>query len=500
MRALRPLAFLPKHMVFVGAAIAVAAGWLAPARAETKVALIIGNSSYQNVSELPNPVHDARDVAAAFRRLGFSVRLVTDTTYDNMRRALLEFSQDARSADMAAVFFAGHGMEIGGENWLIPVDAELKSDLDTEQEAIPLRSVILVVSAATRLGLVVLDACRNNPFLAKMKRTVTLRAVSRGLSPVEPTNNVLVAFAAKDGTTAADGRGRNSPFTTALLKHVERPGLEVSFIFRNVRDDVIAATHNEQQPFIYGSLSRELIYLRPPPVASAAPTSDEFAWSLIQETTDKAALKRFAAQYPDSPLREDAEARIAALEAAQPARPIPPGADEVTWEVLKETTDQAALRRFIAQYPKSPLRNAAEARLMALEASTKDAPVGGGDSRELARALQLELKRVGCFAGKVNGEFDGVTKKAWHKFTELATIDLPDVTTLDAIKAIRLFDRRVCPIVCRDGERADGEHCVANPVPPPKRAAREAAPASGAAALCATYVFPKRHPECSGHF
>lgn len=387
--SLRRLAVVPGHKVCIGAAIAIAVttGWLAPASAETKVALIIGNSSYQNVSELPNPVHDASDVAAAFRRLGFSVRLVTDTSYDGMRRALLEFSQNARGADMAAVFFAGHGMEVGGENWLIPVDAELKSDLDTEQEAISLRSVMLTVSAATRLGLVVLDACRNNPFLAKMKRSIKVRAVSRGLSPVEPTSNVLVAYAAKDGTTAADGEARNSPFTAALLKYVETPGLEVSFIFRNVRDDVIAATNNEQQPFIYGSLSRDLIYLKSPPVASVPPSSDELAWSLIQETIDQAALKRFIARYPDSQRRKDAEARITALEAAHEAKPIPPGEDEVTWALLRETTDQAALRRFIAQYSKSPLRKAAEARLTSLEISTENPPGGRGASYELAHAI-----------------------------------------------------------------------------------------------------------------
>ena len=116
---MRSLGFLCEHRVFIGAltAIAIAVNWLAPARAETKVALVIGNSTYLNVPELPNPVHDASDVAAAFRRLGFSVRLVTDASYDNMRRALLEFSQNARGADMAAVFFAGHGIEVAGENW-----------------------------------------------------------------------------------------------------------------------------------------------------------------------------------------------------------------------------------------------------------------------------------------------------------------------------------------------------------------------------------------------
>ena len=169
---------------------------------------------------------------------------------------------------MAIVFYAGHGMEVGGENWLVPINAELRSDADIESEAISLRSISLQVSKARQLGLVILDACRNNPFAAKMKRSISTRAVARGLAPTEPTDNVLIAYAARDGTTADDGNGRNSPFTTALLRHIETPGLEISFLFRRVRDDVMTETKREQQPFVYGSLSKEEIYLNAPSSAT----------------------------------------------------------------------------------------------------------------------------------------------------------------------------------------------------------------------------------------
>lgn len=185
---------------------------------------------------------------------------------------------------MAVVFYAGHGMEVGGENWMIPINAELRSDADIESEAVSLRSMSLQVSKARQLGLIILDACRNNPFAAKMKRSLATRAVPRGLAPTEPSDNVLIAYAARDGTTASDGDGRNSPFTTALLKHIETPGLEISFLFRRVRDDVMAATKREQQPFVYGSLSKEEIYLRAPavnavaaPAARMAPTGSKAA-------------------------------------------------------------------------------------------------------------------------------------------------------------------------------------------------------------------------------
>jgi hypothetical protein len=133
---------------------------------------------------------------------------------------------------------------------------------------------MMQVSSTTSLGLVILDACRNNPFAAKMNRSLAMRAaVSGGLGRIEPVGNVLVAYAARDGTTALDGNGRNSPFTAALLRNIETPGVEVTFVFRNVRDDVMEATRNEQQPFVYGSLSRKAIYLAGlPPPNSASPT------------------------------------------------------------------------------------------------------------------------------------------------------------------------------------------------------------------------------------
>lgn len=242
----------------------------APASADGKrVALVIGNSAYRNVPELPNPANDAGDIAAAFRRLGFAVTLMTNATFDQMRRGLIAFGREAAGADMAALYFAGHGMEISGENWLIPIDAELTRDTDAENEAISLRSVMLQVSNTTSLGLVMLDACRNNPFAAKMRRALALRDAGRGgLGRIEPVGNVLVAYAARDGTTALDGDGRNSPFAAALLHNIETPGLEVTFMFRNVRDDVMEATGNEQQPFVYGSLSRKAIYLAGQPSAA----------------------------------------------------------------------------------------------------------------------------------------------------------------------------------------------------------------------------------------
>jgi hypothetical protein len=242
-----------------------------PGRAQYRVALVIGNSAYRNVAPLPNTRNDANDIAESFQRLGFSVKTLQDGTFDDMRRALLQLGRDAQGSDMAVVYFAGHGMEISGENWLVPVDAELRSDRDAENEAISLKSAMLQVANAASLGLVILDSCRDNPFAAQMQRVSRSRAVDRGLVRVEPTDNVLVAYAAKDGTVASDGRGRNSPFTAALLNNLETPGIEVRFLLAAVRDEVLAATNRQQQPFVYGSLSRREIYLKPPQSAGDKP-------------------------------------------------------------------------------------------------------------------------------------------------------------------------------------------------------------------------------------
>ena len=270
---------------------------VSPALADGKrVALVIGNSTYRNVPTLPNPANDGADIAAALTRLGFAVTLVTNASFDQMRRSLIALGRDAAGADMAAVFFAGHGMEISGENWLIPVDAELKKDTDAANEAVSLRSVILQVSNTTSLGLVVLDACRNNPFVAKMSRSLALRAViGGGLGRIEPVGNVLVAYAARDGTTALDGDGRNSPFTAALLHNIETPGVEVTFMLRNVRDDVMEVTRNEQQPFVYGSLSRKAIYL-----AGQPSSADQVAANQANATPADASAPSRVAPAPSS--------------------------------------------------------------------------------------------------------------------------------------------------------------------------------------------------------
>jgi hypothetical protein len=195
------------------------------------------------------------------------------------------------------------------------------------------------------------------------------------------------------------------------------------------------------------------------------PSPDDVAWLLLKDTTDIAALQRFIAQFPDSPLRKDAEKRVAAL-----------GAEQAAWNLVKDSTRPDELRRFIEQFPNSAERPEAELRMASLSAAAARAAIPAApDPHELTRSLQFELMRVGCFNGTVNGEFDDLTKAALQRFIKLTSLSLPNGMSPDAINAVRGFNKRVCPLVCQRGQHSEGEACVATE-PPPKHAAAKPAP------------------------
>jgi len=223
---------------------------------ERRVALVIGNSSYAAVPLLPNPRRDAEAVAAALRHAGFqTVEMRSDLGRDAMHDALRTFRNAADAADWALIYYAGHGLQIGKTNYVVPVDAKLRDERDVEAETVSYGELEKTLSGAKALRLIILDACRTDPFEAQMARTNSTRAVARGLSPPpEPDAGMLVVYSAKDGQVADDGDGVNSPFASALVAQLKVPGREVRRLFDYVREDVMNATGKRQQPFTYGSL------------------------------------------------------------------------------------------------------------------------------------------------------------------------------------------------------------------------------------------------------
>ena len=256
------------------------ATWFGPAgsalAAEKRVALVMGNSAYKNVARLKNPVNDAALVGDMFRKAGFdSVDVKLDLDVAAMRKALRDFGGKAREADVAVVYYAGHGIELDGTNYLIPTDATLETDSDVLDETLPLDRALFAVEPAKQLRLVILDACRDNPFAKTMKRTIAARAIGRGLAKVEPTSpNTMIAFAAKAGSTASDGDAKDSPFATALVERLPMPGLDLRKAFGFVRDDVLKTTGYKQEPYVYGSLGGDDVALVPAKPVVAGPQAN----------------------------------------------------------------------------------------------------------------------------------------------------------------------------------------------------------------------------------
>ncbi|WP_189045476.1 SUMF1/EgtB/PvdO family nonheme iron enzyme [Aliidongia dinghuensis] len=237
---------------------------------DTRVALVIGISKYQFAPPLANPGNDARRMAEALRRLNFTVDESYDPDYRGLGRALREFGLKAQSADVALIFFAGHGMQVDHENYLVPADAKLEREHDLLYEALSLDLPLGEVSQAKKIGILLLDACRNNPFVDRMTRSVSMAGRSvdkpKGLARVDRVpRNTIVVMATRADEITDDGTGEDSPFTQALLAHLQIPGLELSLFFRSVRDTVLRATNYRQEPYVFSSLGADPFYFYPRP-------------------------------------------------------------------------------------------------------------------------------------------------------------------------------------------------------------------------------------------
>ena len=279
------------------------------AHAEKRVALVIGNGAYKTVANLANPSRDAIAIGDLLTAAGFDdVAVKTDLGVMDMRAVLRDFARRAVGADIAVVYYAGHGIEVGGRNYLVPIDAKLEYDTDVEDEAIDLDHILQQLEPVRRLKLVILDACREDPFATRMKSVSSSREIGRGLTPLARQGaDTLVAFAAAAGETAADGSGGHSPFTSALLNNLTRPGLDIRIALGKVRDEVLSETSSRQVPFINGSLGGDTLSLSPAAFTPMAPLSsgnaarsEQAAFATAMRADTAPALASFLRQYPHS--------------------------------------------------------------------------------------------------------------------------------------------------------------------------------------------------------
>jgi uncharacterized caspase-like protein len=271
---------------------------------ERRVALVIGNSGYRNAQPLPNTLNDARDMTVALRKVGFEVVDGLDLDKRGMDQVVARFARLARDADAVLFYYAGHGLQFNGENYLVPVEARVEDEVSVQYETTRLNDVITALGFARGVKIMVLDACRNNPFVRQLASKQATRgfAVGNGLAPIARAQGMVVAYATQANDVAADGTGRNSPFTAALVQEIQTPGLEIASMFRRVQKVVYDATGGKQTPELSLSLLGDFYLNRE--------ETDADVWRAVRASDDPAVLNGFIARFPNSFFAIDARTKL----------------------------------------------------------------------------------------------------------------------------------------------------------------------------------------------
>jgi N-acetylmuramoyl-L-alanine amidase len=303
---------------------------------EHRVALVIGNAHYAHASALSNPVNDAEAMTTVLTRLGFEVFTGLDLNLRTIGDVQGEFENILlENPDVALLFYAGHGLQVDGKNYLIPIDAEITQKAHLASRALLFDDLLDPMAAHASTSIIFLDACRDNPFARNLLRTLDL-SISRkpgdpmpttgpirgGLARIEKVAGTFIAYATAPDTVAYDGKGPNSPFTGALLKHIEAPGISISDMMIDVRNSVLAETHGRQEPWDQSSLRTRFCFapkIEPPPLATKMMEAAA-EWGAIQHTASLSILLHYRERYQDSPWAEYADMRIAELRLADEAR------------------------------------------------------------------------------------------------------------------------------------------------------------------------------------
>ncbi len=320
------------------------------AQAAKRVALVIGNSVYRNATPLKNPTNDATDIAARLRALEFDVVEGIDLDMNGMRRSVREFVRKTEGADLAVFFYAGHGLQVNGSNYLVPVDANLSSITDLQFETLPVDFVLGPMEVNAKTSIVFLDACRDNPLARSLARSMGTRssAIGTGLAEIGGGIGTLISYATQPGNVALDGEGRNSPFTTALLTHLGKPGAGITGTMTAVRRDVLASTNGKQVPWEHSSLTG-IVVLKPraalpdtpvagggtvkdtPPPRPGAADVELTLWRAIESSDDPVLFEDYLNRYPNGTFSAVARSRIALLKKPPvPKEPDPPKGSGIT--------------------------------------------------------------------------------------------------------------------------------------------------------------------------
>ena len=464
------------------------------AMAERRVALVVGNAQYAYAPALPNPRNDAQDISDLLKKIGFEVTVGFDLDQTNFARTIDDFARALEGADVGLFFYAGHGLQINEKNYLVSTGARLESAFLVPSETIELDAIIRLMESKTGTNLIFLDACRNNPLTDNLKRNLAVvsrsTTIGRGLARVEPTGrDTLVAFSSAPGQEAADGRGRNSPFTASLLRHMPKPGLEVSVMLKEVTADVRQETRNTQRPQQLSDMSKTFYFVKAdpvmtapapvatiPPVAPAAPVDpvDLAFWQSAAAANECESIRAYVRRFPAGKFVDLARISERRLCRTDPEVAVAPPPRQSSVSVAPALTPGPAAPAAPAPSPfTQPAGTATNVAVAAPavappSATPVVAPVVAPDLIDVGSKLQRELLRVGCGVSgiEIDGTWGVASREALRSFNERTrSVAVADRPTPEALEAVRSHKNRVCPTTCEPGTELRGTSCVAIPKP-----------------------------------
>ncbi|MGQ0674542.1 MAG: caspase family protein [Rhodospirillales bacterium] len=370
---LSPLMRLLTFAAALSAGLALYTG-AAGAQAPKRVALVIGNGAYKEGGALKNPVNDARAMAETLRQVGFHVIARENATKQQMERAVGEFGELLGAGSIALFYFAGHGMQVNGRNFLVPVDAAITSEARTRLEALDVDLVLDQMAASNSdVNLLVLDAGRNNPFERRF------RGRAGGLAQINAPKGTLIAYATAPGTVAADGDGANGIYTAKLLGAIKTAGLPIEDVFKRVRVEVSRATNDAQTPWEASSLTGSFYFIEPAKVVAPPPGPSEadkemLFWQSVKDTDDAVVLNAYLERYPSGTFAGLARAKIRSAETklrqaalAPPPQPSAAAKEEAVWDLVKGSSDPDIIQAFLEKYPNGVNAEAARFKLATLK-------------------------------------------------------------------------------------------------------------------------------------
>lgn len=428
------------------------------AHSAKRIALIIGNSAYQNVAELQNPKNDAIAMSKKLASLDFEVIEGIDLDHAAMRKTVRQFISKLDGAELALFFYAGHGLQVNGNNYMAPIDASLRNQYDLEFETIPMNLILSAMEQNVKTNMVFLDACRDNPLATNLARSMGTRsaAVGRGLASLGSGIGTFVSFSTQPGNVALDGNGINSPYTTALIKHLGTPGEDLTRNMINVRRAVLKATNGKQVPWEHSSLTGEVVLKeKPKPVLKPAPKPK--VAEVVKPASPPKADNTVELAYWDSIQNSNAEYFEIYL------KRYPKGlfADIAHLKInhAKDRMAREAKARTIQKNTKPETNDTKEkaVEIASLNPETEESL----PTKNVTRSVQRELNRLGCSAGTADGIWGKGSQKALKQYGRYSNVKSPalepSTTLLDQLKAQRV---RVCPLTCRSGFEKETNKCV----------------------------------------